>query len=96
MFNPFLSMDADLDDVMDAIWEQVDDMMCAGQWAELDRELSLLVPRSSHDLDRLYTIVVATLPGKPHLPSRAHFVEQVIAVFQARDRDEPGLWEGLV
>ncbi|MCR4318523.1 MAG: hypothetical protein NUW37_19445 [Planctomycetes bacterium] len=79
---------------LDLIYDQVDEMMLAGRFDELD---SLL---NSSNLENLSTslllgLLTASLPGRGRLTARKNLFERASSILEHRGEMKPGLLSGL-
>lgn len=79
---------------LDSIYDQIDEMMRQGNFAELDRVLSgLAVAELSFHV--LLGVLTATLPIRTRLPSRPGLFRRIGQILQERGENEEGLLTGL-
>ena len=82
------------DTALDIIFDQVDEMLLAG---EFDRVNQLLVDTSvdEYSVELLLGVLTATLPAKGQLPDRCAFFQRVAQTLEARGGLQDGLLVGL-
>ena len=82
------------DAALDLIFDQIDEMLLAGKFVEVDQLLQDISP-SDYSVELLLGILTATLPAKDELSSRAQFFQQVREVLRERGELKEGLLVGL-
>lgn len=82
------------DIALDLIFDQIDEMLLAGQF-ECVNELLADIPTDKYSLELLLGILTATLPAKNRMPVRAAFFERVSRTLENRGERNEGLLVGL-
>jgi len=82
------------DSALDIIFDQIDEMLLAGQFDRID-ELLIETATDDYSVEVLLGILPATLPAKDRLPSRDAFFERVTQTLQTRGELKDGLLVGL-
>lgn len=82
------------DAALDIVFEQIDELLLDGEFAQVDRLLSDIVP-AAYSADLLLGILTITLPAKHRLSQRQMFYQQVEQALVQRDEMEDGLLVGL-
>jgi hypothetical protein len=82
------------DFALDIIFDQIDEMLLAGQF---DRANQLLIDTAidEYSVELLLGILTATLPAKDRLPERAEFFRRVEETLRSRGELKDGLLVGL-
>jgi len=82
------------DAALDLIFDQIDEMMLAGQFAKVDQILKNLVP-DNYSVELLLGLLTITSPAKNILTHRQEFFQQVEQTLHRRGENEDGLLFGL-
>lgn len=82
------------DAALDLLYDNVDELLRGGRFAELGRLLDA-VQTAEYSADLLLGLLTATLPARSRLPARAAFFERVQRTLQQRGELESGLLTGL-
>ncbi len=82
------------DEALDLLYDQIDGMLVAGKFSEVDRLLAS-ADAQSLSLDLLLGLLTATLPARSKLASRADFVSRVEFSLKGRGQWEQNLLVGL-
>lgn len=83
-----------LEAAIDLIHERVDGLFRSGRFADCDALLKNTDPSRLSD-DIIMSLLTATLPGHPYLPSRHEFVRSAEQALRGRGTYEAGLLDGL-
>jgi hypothetical protein len=82
------------DVALDIIFDQIDEMLLAGQFDRVD-QLLIDTVTEEYSVELLLGILTATLPAKDRLCDRAEFFQRVAQTLQARGELKNGLLIGL-
>jgi hypothetical protein len=79
---------------LDLIYDNVDELMCKGEFDQLDGEIKD-IQSNELTLDILLAILTSTLPAKNKLHSRKKFFDSTVALLKSRGEYEEDLLLGL-
>jgi hypothetical protein len=82
------------DTALDIIFDQIDEMLLAGEFDRLN-QLLIDTDTKQYSVDLLLGILTATLPAKDRLPSRTDFFPRVEQTLRSRGELKEGLLIGL-
>lgn len=82
------------DAALDIIFDQMDEMLLAGEFDQVDRILAEVIP-GSFSVELLLGLLTVTLPAKNRLRNRAPFFERVRQSLYERGETDEGLLVGL-
>ncbi len=83
-----------VDAALDLIYDQVDEMLKAGKFDQVNQLLST-VEANSLSLDLLLGLLTVTLPARCRLPARSRLFREAETVLKLRGEWEEGLLTGL-
>lgn len=85
---------SNLDAALDIIFDEVDEMLLAGEYDRLNRLLAEM-STGAIPVELLLGVLTATLPARHRLPNRASFLARVAQTLRDRGELEDGLLGGL-
>jgi hypothetical protein len=85
---------AQTDSALDIVFDQIDEMLLAGEFQRVDRLLAETSPET-FSADLLVGILTATLPARKHLANRSAFFTSVQRALRNRGQLVDGLLVGL-
>lgn len=71
------------DEVLDSVFEEIDEMLLDGKFDDADRMLSEFDPETL-GIERVLVVLTATLPAKRRLPNRKRFFRRSYQAFSHR------------
>lgn len=85
---------SNLDAALDIIFDEVDEMLLAGEYDRVNRLLAEM-STDAIPVELLIGVLTATLPARNQLPNRASFLARVEQTLRDRGELEDGLLGGL-
>ncbi len=82
------------DAALDIVFDQIDEMLLAGNFSQVNRLLVDIAPED-YSVELLLGILTSTLPAKNQLPDRAEFYTRTAQTLQSRGELQEGLLAGL-
>jgi hypothetical protein len=83
-----------IDSMLDAIYNNIDDMLLAGKFSTVDN-LLISTDCDKHSVDMLLALLTITYAARQHLPHRQEFYTMVEKSIRDRGEWEDGLLYGL-